>query len=99
MATIKVKEEAYERYSQITWQGEIEINDEALTYRYSEDNNGAELFILSDSGWESADLDEETGNKNHILLFSMIMAWGNPLELGKDGDVSEISETELEDLI
>ena len=99
MATIKVKEGAYERYSQITWQGEVEINKETLTYRYSEDNNGAELFILQDGHWNSADVDEESGNDNHKLLFKAIMAWGSPTELGSDGEVSEVLEEELDDWI
>jgi len=99
MVKITVKESAYEKYSLTTWQGEVEINGEIITYRFSEDNNGAELFILTDDNWESANVDEETGNENHKILYSSILMLGNPEELGDDGETAEIEEDELEDWI
>lgn len=99
MASFTVKEEAYVKYSMTTWQGEVEMDDEIINYRYSEDDNGAELYILGESGWESADLDEETGNEKHKLLWGAIMMWGTPEDFGSVGEVCDIDEDELEDYI
>ena len=85
MANFTVKEEAYIKYSMTTWQGEVEMDDEIITYRYSEDDNGAELFILSEDGWVAADLDEETGNEKHKILWGAIMMWGTPEDFGPIG--------------
>lgn len=100
MATLTVKEEAYVRYSMTTWQGEVEIDGEEIRYRYSEDDNGAELYILDeDRGWLEADLDEEDGNETHKALWGAIMMWGTPEEFGTNGSVCDIDEEELEDYI
>jgi hypothetical protein len=97
--TLTVLDEAYVKYSRTTWQGEVEINGEAICYRYSEDDNGIEMFILTDNGWEDADLSED-GPMNHRLLWGTIQAWGNPEELGgsADGPV-DLDMTEIEDYI
>lgn len=96
MATLKVIEEGRIRYSMTTWQGEVELNDEVINYRYSEDDNGAELFILTENGWESANTEE---NENYALLWATIMAWGSPEELGGAGELIDLDETELEDYL
>ena len=96
---ITVKEEANIVYQMTTHQGVVEIDGETVTYRYSEDDNGAELYILGESGWESADLDEETGNEKHKILWGAIMMWGTPEDFGPIGEVCEIDEDELEDYI
>ena len=97
--TLTVVEEGYVKYSMTTWQGEVELNGEKICYRYSEDNNGAELFILTENGWEDADLSVD-GPENHRLLWATIQAWGNPEELGtpEEGPV-DLDMTVIEDYL
>lgn len=100
MANLKVTSEAYIKYSMTTWQGEVEIDGEEICYRYSEDDNGAELYILDeDQGWLEADLDEEDGNEKHRLLWGAIMMWGTPEDFGTTGAICDIDEEELEDYL
>lgn len=97
--TLTVLEEGYVKYSMTTWQGEVELNGEKICYRYSEDNNGVEMFILTENGWEDADLSED-GPENHRLLWATIQAWGNPEELGtpEEGPV-DLDMTVIEDYL
>ena len=96
--TLTVVEEGYVRYSRTTWQGIVNINGEEITYRYSEDDNGAELYILGENGWD--ELDYMDAPENHKLLWGTIQAWGNPEELGRpsDGPV-DLDMTEIEDYL
>lgn len=97
--TLTVLEEGYVRYSMTTWQGKVNLNGEEITYRYSEDDNGAEMYIFGENGWAEADLSEE-GPENHRLLWGTIMAWGNPEELGTpDEGPVDLDMTELEDYL
>ena len=52
---IKVIEEAHEKYYAVTYQGTVLINDTEYVYRWHEDSNGAELFILEDDKWAEYD--------------------------------------------
>lgn len=95
MAKFKVTAEAYVKYEMITWQGEVEINGETILYRYSEDNNGAALYVYqNDSGWCEVSTED---NKNYAILDAAIMEWGNPIELGPTGEENEIDDTIVED--
>lgn len=95
MAKFKVTAEAYVKYERITWQGEVEINGETILYRYSEDNNGAGLYVYQeDSGWCEVSTED---NKNYAILDAAIMEWGNPTELGSAGEECEIDDTIVED--
>ena len=87
MAKFKVIDEAYIKYQMTTWQGEIEINGETILYRYSEDDNGAELYVYQeDSGWGQVSTED---NENWAILYSAIMEWGNPEEFGSSGEEFE----------
>ena len=97
--TLTVLEEGYVKYSMTTWQGKVDINGEEITYRYSEDDNGAQLYIFEeDNGWN--ELDYEDGPENHKILSAVISAWGNPEELGgaADGPI-DLDMTEIEDYL
>ena len=96
--TLTVVEEGYVKYSMTTWQGKVDINGEEITYRYSEDNNGCELYVFEDGNWDQ--IDYEDGPENHRLLWGTIQAWGNPEELGtpSDGPV-DLDMTEIEDYL
>lgn len=97
MAIFKVTEEAYIKYQLTTWQGEIEINGETVLYRYSEDDNGAELYIYSESeGWEQVSTED---NENWAILLAAIGEWGGPEELGPVGEEIEVDDTIVEDYI
>ena len=97
MATFKVKEEAYVKYQMTTWQGEIEINGETILYRWSEDDNGADLFVYSEeNGWDSV---SAADNENFTILLAAIGEWGNPEDLGPVGEEVEIDDTIIEDYI
>lgn len=95
---IKIVEEGYVKYSLTTWQGSVEINGSPITYRYSEDDNGAELYILNENQteWERAD---EENVENHKVLWVAIQAWGSPEEMGTSGDYVDLEEEEFEDYI
>lgn len=95
MAKFKVTAEAYVKYEMTTWQGGVEINGETILYRYSEDNNGANLYVYqNDSGWGEVSTED---NENWAILYSAIMEWGNPTELGPTGEECEIDDTIVED--
>ena len=97
--TLTVLEEGYVKYSMTTWQGKVNMNGEEITYRYSEDNNGAELYVFEEgSGWDQVDY--EDGSENHKLLWATIQAWGNPEELGtpEEGPV-DLDMTVIEDYL
>jgi len=90
MAKLKVTSEAYVKYSMTTWQGEIEMNGEVICYRYSEDDNGAELYILDeDQGWLQADFEE---NETHKILWGAILMWGTPEDFGTTGSICDIDD-------
>lgn len=97
--TLTVVEESYVKYSMTTWQGKVNMNGEEITYRYSEDDNGCELFIFEDGYWNNADLDDD-GPENHRLLWATIQAWGNPEELGTpDQGPVDLDMAEIEDYL
>jgi hypothetical protein len=97
MAKFKVIDEAYIKYQMTTWQGEIEINGETILYRYSEDDNGAELYVYNEAdGWNRVEADD---NENYAILYAAIGEWGNPEEFGAKGEEVEIDDTIVEDYI
>lgn len=95
MAKFVVKSEAYVKYMMTTWQGEVNLNGIDIKYRYSEDDNGAELYIFDGETWNASNLEDE----NHKILWAAIMAWGNPEEFGGNGAEVEIEDEEIEDYI
>jgi hypothetical protein len=88
MAKINIKECAYITYQRTTWQGEVEIKGKTITYRYSEDGNGAELYVYTENNWQEVDVTED----NYAILYAAIIEWGNPEELGTDGDIIDIDD-------
>lgn len=90
-----VNSEAYVKYMKTTWQGEVNINGIDIKYRYSEDDNGAELYTFDGEAWNVSNLEDE----NHKILWAAIMAWGNPEEFGGNGAEVEIEDDEIEDYI
>lgn len=95
MAKFTVKSEAYVKYMMTTWQGEVTINGIDIKYRYSEDDNGAELYIFDGNEWIASNLEKE----EHKILWAAIMAWGNPEEFGSTGAEVEMDDDEIEDYI
>ena len=99
MATFTVKEEAYVRYQMTTWQGEIEMDGETIAYRYSEDDNGSELYVYTEGdGYNQVDWSGE-GNEKYATLMAAIGEWGNPEDFGSVGEEVEIDDTIVEDYI
>lgn len=97
MAKIKITEEAYVKYERITWQGEVEINGETIIYRYSEDNNGAYMYVYQkDFGWCEVSTED---NKNYAILDAAIIEWGNPREFGLAGEEIEIDDEIVNDYL
>lgn len=73
---IKVKEQGYIVYQMTTYQGEVEIEGQEITYRYSEDDNGSSFYILTENGWEENIMDEDP---KYLALYAAVMeAGGNP---------------------
>lgn len=73
---VTVKEEANIVYQMTTHQGVAEIDGEEVTYRYSEDDNGSNFYILTEEGWnDTIGLEED----KYVALYAAIMeAGGNP---------------------
>lgn len=94
MAKFTVKQPAHIRYSMTTWEGQIEYKGETINYRYSEDDNGAELFILDWDKWAPADLEE---NFTHQMIWAACMEWGSPEEFGDMEEKVEIDDFIIED--
>jgi hypothetical protein len=95
MAKFTVKSEAYVKYMMTTWQGEVTVNGKDITYRFSEDDNGATFYTLEDEGWVESSLEIE----EHQIIWAAIMAWGSPEEFGSNDTEVEIDDEELEDYI
>ena len=92
MAKFKVLEEAGIRYQLTTWQGTVNVDDEAITYRYSEDDNGSEFYVYTEgSGYERVDFDSEESAK-HKVIYAAILEWGNPEEFGVAGEEVDIDD-------
>ena len=90
MKEFKVKEPAYIAYQLTTYQGSVEIEGEEVKFRYSEDDNGDEFFVLSEEGWEASDLSDP----KHLLIYAAIGEWGNP----EDWEVDQLIELDDETL-
>lgn len=99
MAIFTVKEEAYIKYQMTTWQGEIEMDGEAIAYRYSEDDNGSEFYIYTEGeGYNRVDWSAE-GNEKYAALIAAISEWGGPEEFGPVGEEVEIDDMIVEDYV
>ena len=86
MAKIKVIKEAREVYYMTTLEGVVEIDGAQFEYRYSEDSNGATLYIF-DGKWQEYD----PNNDAHITLLdacNMIP----PEEFGYVGDIVDLED-------
>lgn len=95
MAKINIKEGAYIKYQRTTWQGEVEIKGETIIYRYSEDDNGSELYVFTENNWQEVNTTED----NYAILLAAIIEWGNPGELGEDGDIIDIDDEIVNDYL
>jgi hypothetical protein len=93
MAQINIKEAAYCAYQRTTWQGMVEIKGETITYRYSEDDNGAEMYVLLEDNWEEVDTSEGI----YAVLNAAIMEYGTAEDLGESGDIIDIDDEIIED--
>ena len=82
---IKIKEEGYIKYQMTTWQGEVNIDGEDIIYRWSEDDNGDEFFVLIEDNWVSVDLADE----RYLAIYTAIMEYGTPeFDLVKEIEIS-----------
>tara|TARA_B110000259_G_scaffold146126_1_gene164676 strand:- start:2500 stop:2787 length:288 start_codon:yes stop_codon:yes gene_type:complete len=95
MAKIYIKKGAYVAYQRTTYQGEVEIAGEEIIYRWSEDDNGAEMYVLLEGNWKEVN----TSEGNYAVLYAAIMEWGNPEEFGDDNDTIDLDESIIEDYI
>jgi hypothetical protein len=87
MTKINIKEGAGIVYQRTTFQGVVEINGETITYRYSEDDNGVELYVFTEKGWQQAD----TTKPNYAILDTVLMEYGLG-EMFSDGECIEIDD-------
>lgn len=92
MVNIEIKEPGRIRYQQTTWQGTAIINGIETEYRYSEDDNGAELYILTEQGWEVSNFEAT----EHQALWTSIMLYGDPSGFTA-GETFEVTDEEIED--
>ena len=95
MAKIYIKKGAYVAYQRTTYQGEVEIAGEVIKYRWSEDDNGAEMYVLLEGNWKEVN----TSEGNYAVLYAAIMEWGNPEEFGDDNDTIDLDDSIIEDYI
>ena len=94
MAKFKVKQPANIRYSMTTWEGQISYKKRIIDYRYSEDDNGAQLYILDEGAWQYADLED---NFVHQMIWAACMEYGSPESFGEPGVKVEIDDFIIED--
>lgn len=81
MNRFKIFETASEVYWMSTHQGHVSINGKEIEYRYSEDSNGATLWVLENDRWVEVD----TSVKEYDLLNRAILEYG-VTDLGPAGD-------------
>lgn len=74
---IEVIEAATEKSYSVLYQGAVLVNGDRVDYRWHEDSNGCEMYVLSPDGWVDAD----TVNTDSIRsLYDLILEVG-PTEL------------------
>lgn len=86
MVKIKVIKEAQEVYYMTTLQGIVSVDGVELEYRYSEDSNGATLYIF-DGTWNEYD----TNNDAHIALLDACCMI-SPEEFGSPGEIVDLED-------
>ena len=85
-----VKETPYIRYQQTTYEGTFDFEGEEVTFRFSEDDNGSEFYILEEDGFNQSDFEDP----KHIAIYAAIMEYGNPEHL-EEGEEIELDEETL----
>ena len=86
-----VKETPYIRYQMTTHQGTVLFDEEEVTFRFSEDDNGSEFYILEEDGFNQSDLEDP----KHIAIYAAIMEYGNPEHL-EEGEEIELDQETLD---
>jgi hypothetical protein len=86
MVKIKVIKEAQEVYYMTTLQGIVSVDGVELEYRYSEDSNGATLYIF-DGTWNEYD----PNNDAHIALLDACCMI-SPEEFGYPGEIIDLED-------
>lgn len=77
---IKVIEQSRLIYQRQTFEGIVEIDGKEVRFRYSEDDNGSEVYIWNGTQWEDMNYD----NPSHIDLSEVCLEIG-PANFGKNG--------------
>lgn len=100
MAKFTVKQEAFIAYSMTTWEGKIELDGQEIHYRYSEDDNGVEVYFKTEAGWESAGMvGTDWSDQAYGIISAAASEWGSPEEFGSSGEEVEIDDEIVEDYI
>lgn len=87
MAKIKVIEQAREISWSVTRQGRVSVNGKEVEYRWYEDDNGTELYLLEEgTGWTNAPVDLDTYDIVYDLLMEI-----DPEDFGEVGDEFDFS--------
>lgn len=98
MAKFTVKQEAWVAYSMTTWQGKIELDGQEIQYRYSEDDNGVEVYFMTEAGWEAAGLvGTDWADRAYAIICAAAGEWGSPEEFGSAGELVEVDDELVED--
>lgn len=89
---IKVIEQSHLIYRQETFEGIVELDGKQLKFRYSEDDNGSELYLWNEEtkSWDEMDYD----NPSHTDL-SDICGAINPEEFGPAGSEWDVEPDDL----
>jgi hypothetical protein len=86
--SIKVVETPWVVYSLTTHQGKAEVDGKEIEFRFSEDDNGAQLYVLTDGGWNEIEYDEDSPE---YVVFQACLQWP-PSDFGKPGEIIEIED-------
>jgi hypothetical protein len=90
--TITVVDRPREVYSQVTYEGTVSIDNTVLTFRYKEDLNSGELFILKNNNWQRVELTDP--DTPEAVLYNACLAYG-PEEFGSTGESFDLEEDML----
>jgi hypothetical protein len=93
MAEFKVTSEPQIVYEAITYEGAVEYQGENYEFRYHENDNGAELYILVDGDWVT---DGEI--PVYPVLLAACLEFG-PTDFAPAGEITEIDDETVEDYI
>jgi len=89
MATVTVKEQAHIIYNRRSWQSSIEVDGTLVKFRYVDDWDGAEFYVVRDGSYRQ--LDKEDMTEAELMAYDICSMYGIE-ELGSVGETFQFPD-------